>query len=240
MTCTKNKAASRPFNRKRIASRLSLVALAAVSIAACRPDHAGPQVAGWTLTDPAERHPILVSKQPVSMTLPVRRGSYGLTNAARSRVARFLNRFGATDTGNSQLIISSPSGSREVAGMHMVAEIRKLIVRAGFPAHAVHVEANHGAKRMRISYLRVVAKGPECGSWPTNLASEPGNTAYPDFGCATQRNFAEMVANPADLLGPRTRTRRTGDRRQAHFERYAAGESSGAAKSADEKIDIAN
>lgn len=219
------------------ATRLALVALAAASVAACRPHDSGPQVAGWSLIDPAERHPILVSESPVSMTLAVRRGSYGLSNASRGKVAHFLQKFNATDTGNSKLVISAPSGSsNEVAGMQVVAELRDMIAEAGFQSSSVHVEPNHGSAHVRLSYLRVVAKGPECGEWTTNLAHQPDNLPYPNFGCATQQNFAAMVANPADLLGPRSETPRVGDRRDAQWGNYIKGETTGAKKSTDEKI----
>ncbi len=39
---------------------------------------------------------------------------------------------------------------------------------------------------VRVSYLRFVAEGPVCGAWPTNLAFEPNNLPYPNFGCANQ------------------------------------------------------
>lgn len=120
--------------------------------------------------------------------------------------------------------------------MQVVSEIRDMIAEAGFAPSSIHVEANHGASHVRLSYLRIMAKAPECGLWPTNLASEPANVAYPNFGCATQANLAEMVANPADLLGPRTQTPRSGDRRGIQFEEYVKGNSTGAKKSADEKV----
>lgn len=226
---------------RRTASRLALVALAAAALGACRADHAGPQVAGWTLIDPAERHPILVSEQPVTMAIPVRRGSYGLSNATRGRVANFLHKFRAIDSGNSRLVISAPSGrSNEVAAMQVVGEVREMISDAGFPADVVRVEPNPGASSVRLSYLRVIARGPECGMWPANLARQPDNLGYANFGCATQRNFAAMVANPADLIGPRTETPRPADRRDFQWKRYTQGEQTGAKKSGDEKIDTQN
>ena len=66
--------------------------------------------------------------------------------------------------------------------------------------------------------------------------AQPGNLDYPNFGCATQQNLAAMVANPADLLGPRSQTPRIGDRRDEHWSKYVKGESTGAQKSGDEKI----
>ena len=237
MTYLVENPASRSSGLRRNVRNIAVVLCAVAAVAACRPGaHDGPQVAGWALIDAAERHPILVSQRPVTMSIPVRRGSYGMSNSSRHRVAKFLHKFRATDTGNSKLILSAPSGgANDVAGMQVVAEVRDMIAEAGFPPSSVHVEAS-GGRHVRISYLQVVAKGPECGLWPTNLARDPANVAYPNFGCATQRNFAEMVANPADLLGPRTLTPRVGDRRQKTYENYVKGESTTAKKSKDERI----
>lgn len=221
---------------RRGASRLALLALAAAAVAGCRPDHSSPQVAGWTLIDPTERHPILVSQEPVTLNVPVHRGSYGLSNSGRERVARFLHRYRATDTGNSKLVIATPAGhANEVAGMQIVSEIREIIADAGFSPASVHVEPSSGSS-VRLSYLRVVAQGPECGLWPTNVAKDPANVPYPNLGCANQQNFAAMVSNPADLLGPRTVTPRPGDRRTATYDKYVKGEVTTAAKSDDEKV----
>ena len=223
------------------ASRVALVALAAAALGACRADHAGPEVAGWSLIAPAERHPILVSEQPVTLSLPVRRGSYGLSNSSRQRVENFLHKFRAIDSGNSRLIISAQSGrANEVAAMQVVAEVRDMISDAGFPADVVSVEPSPGSADVRLSYLRVVARAPECGMWPTNLERQPDNLPYPNFGCATQRNFATMVSNPADLIGPRTETPRPSDRRDHQWQSYTQGEVTSAKKSADEKINTQN
>jgi len=237
MTKYQDKPALGSMGLRRKVSRFALVALAAAALVGCRADHAGPQVAGWTLIDPVERHPILVSQTPVTMTLQVRRGSYGLSNSSRARVARFLHKFRARNAGNSKLVISAPSGtSNEVAAMQAVAEVREMIGDAGFAPSSVHVEANRGSHQIRLSYLTVVAKAPECGNWSTNLANEPGNLAYPNFGCSTQHNFANMLANPSDLLGPRSQTPRVGDRRDGQWAKYREGQTTGANKSADEKV----
>jgi pilus assembly protein CpaD len=238
MTNQVNKQALGFVGLRRTAVRLALVALASTTIAACRSDHlGGPQVAGWSLVDPTERHPILVSESPVILSLPVRRGAYGLSNRSRERVAGFLQKFRSTDTGNSKLVISTPSGNRnDVAGMQIVTEIREMIADAGFAPSSVHVEASPGSHQVRLSYLRVVAKAPECGLWPTNLARTPGNVAYPNLGCATQQNLAAMIANPADLLGPRTETPRIGDRRDAQWSKFIKGDTTGAKKSKEERV----
>ena len=59
---------------------------------------------------------------------------------------------------------------------------------------------------LRLSYLQYIAEGPACGRWPTNLARQKDNLNYDNFGCAQQRNLAAQIANPADLIGPRSMT----------------------------------
>ena len=218
---------------------VSLVALAA---AGCRDSVTGPQVAGWTLVDPTERHPILVSQQPKHLQIRVSRGSSGLSPAQRAEVLDFAGRWRANDAGNSRLIISAPSGSaNEVAAMHAVQDIRGLLDENGFQESSITVEAYHEERDpqppIRVSYLRYVAEAPECGTWPANLAEQRDNANYANFGCSTQRNLAAQIANPADLLGPRSETARSSERRGAHWEKYLKGEPTGARKSQDEKTD---
>lgn len=224
-----------------VVTRLALVSLAALAVASCRPEYSEPEVAGWTLLEPAQRHPILVSRQPATLNIGVSSGSYGLTSAQRNRLSGFMAKYRATDAGNSKVVISSPRGSRnEVAAIQVVAEVRHLMTEFGFNPTTIHVQAYEARGRRRapikVSYLRYVAQAPDCGDWPTNLAQEPANLAYPNFGCATQRNLAVSVANPADLLGPRGRTPRPGERRASTWEKYTQGESTTANKKQDERV----
>ncbi|MCB1514200.1 MAG: CpaD family pilus assembly protein [Hyphomicrobiaceae bacterium] len=212
----------------------------AVILAACKHGDDGARVAGWSLVDPSEAHPILVSQKPSTLSLEVSRGSYGLSPAQRADVLDFATRYRVSDTGNSRLVIAAPSGtSNEVSAMQAVHQIRTILTELGFGDAAISVEpyqASKGHAPVRISYMRYVAEAPECGIWPTNLANDPGNTPYANFGCATQRNFAMQVANPADLLGPRTMTDRLSERRDAVYGKYIRGETTGSQKTNDERI----
>jgi pilus assembly protein CpaD len=215
--------------------------LLALALAGCQHDEERGQVAGWTLVDPAQRHPILVSQEPQSMTLRVARGSQGLLPQQRAELLAFADRSRASDAGNSRLIIAAPSGSEnEIAAMYAVQQIRRLLSDNGFSESSIAVEAYHEDRDrdppIRISYLRYIAQAPQCGSWPTNLAREPNNLPYPNFGCATQRNLAAMVANPADLLGPRTEGDRASERRDVVWDKYVKGESTVSQKAEDEKV----
>ena len=61
---------------------------------------------------------------------------------------------------------------------------------------------------MRLNYPLMVAEAGPCGLWPDDLGPSYDtkhfeNKQYYNFGCATQRNLAAMVAEPADLVQPR-------------------------------------
>ena len=224
-----------------LAMNLALVSAAALMVAGCKAGQEGPQVAGWSVVDPSQRHPILVSQQPSNLSLKVPRGSSGMSPHQKAQVVDFVTRYRAGDSGNSKLVITAPSGSpNEVASMQAVAEIRHLMRDSGFPDGSITVEAYHEERdpqpAIRISYLRFVAEGPECGKWTANLGEDTKNEPYANFGCATQRNFAAQVANPADLMGPRAMTPAPGDRRDAVWQKYIKGESTISQKQADERV----
>lgn len=233
-----------PPDAQRSARALALIAVLATGLAGCKHDITGPQVAGWSMVDATQRHPIIVSQQPQTMQFNVPASTRGLSPRQRADVLEFADRSRASDAGNSRLIIQAPGGgANEVAAMHAVGEIRQILGDMGFPESSIAVEAYHADQRgdapVRVSYLRYVAEAPTCGYWPTNLAEQRDNGNYPNFGCAHQHNLAVMVANPADLVGPRTESDRPSERRDVVWDKYTNGKSTGAEKSEDEKTKIA-
>ena len=84
--------------------------------------------------------------------------------------------------------------------------------------------------------MRYVAEAPECGQWPINVAYEPNNLPMANTGCASQRNLAAMVANPADLVAPRTMTPRSGERRDVTWDKYQKGETTASQKNEDGRV----
>jgi pilus assembly protein CpaD len=226
---------------------MSLICVAALAAAlgGCKHGDDGSRVAGWTLVDPTERHPIVVSQQPQTMSIRVARGSSGLSGQQKNEMLAFAHRWRAQDAGNSKLVIAVPSGSaNETAAMSAVHEIRQILSDNGFSETAIVVEvySNEGVAQppIRVSYHRYVAEAPNCGQWTTNLAIDRQNLPHPNLGCTTQKNLAAMVANPADLLGPRSETDRSGERRSEQWEKYIKGETTGAEKAADEKVKVSN
>jgi pilus assembly protein CpaD len=222
---------------------LAFLAVSAIALAltGCKHTDDPTRVEGWTLFDASERHPILVSQQPTTHIVKVPPGANGLSGGQRAQLLDFADHYRATDNGASRLVIQAPSGgANEVSSMYAVSQIRALLTDQGFAENMISVEAYdaNGTREppIRVSYLRFVAEPPPCGNWSTNLANEPMNLPHPDLGCANQHNLAAMVANPADLLGPRSETARDSMRRDQVFTKYINGQPTGARKSADERV----
>jgi pilus assembly protein CpaD len=218
--------------------RHAVVLAVCVSLAGCKTPEDHNQVTGWTLTDPSQRHPIMVSQQPAKMSVRVARGSHGLSSHQRAQVVEFAAKYNTSTAGNGRLVIAAPSGSaNEVAAMQAVAELRHILRESGFAEDTINVEAYHEEKDpqppVRISYTRYVAEAPECGHFPANLTSGANNMPHANLGCAVQRNFANQVANPADLVAPRSMTAAAADRRDEIAKKYIKGDATEAARSSD-------
>ncbi len=217
-----------------LAAKLLIASSLALAMTGCKTTDDPTRVAGWTLIDSSQRHPILVSQEPTTHLIPIRSSAHGLTTSQRAQLVNFINRYRATDSGNSRLVVSAPSGAaNEVGAMYAVGEIRAMLLEHGFDQASISVEAysaeGAGDPPIRVAYLRYVAEPPQCGDWSTNLANEPMNVPYPNLGCANQRNLGVMVANPADLLGPRTETARSSERRDQVWGKYVKGAATGSA-----------
>jgi pilus assembly protein CpaD len=221
-------------------AKLLAASLLVLALAGCKSiEEPGAYVAGWTLIDANQRHPIMVSQQPATLNVRVPRGSQGLTEAQRSQVAGFLEHYRNAGMGNSRLVIGVPAGApNETAAMRAMTDVRRMVVDYGFSDSAIATEPYHAGRDanapIRLSYLQYVAEGPACGRWPTNVADEPRNLEYANFGCAQQRNLAAQIANPADLLGPRTMTPADAERRQVVMDKYEKGQSTASEKPAEQ------
>jgi pilus assembly protein CpaD len=193
--------------------------------------------AGWTLLEPAQRHPIVVSQQQQNLSLRVARGAQGLNPHQRAQLADFLSKYRSAAGGNnSRVVVSVPSGSaNEVSAMHAVSDVRLVMAHTGVQDQNVSVEPYHSESDpqppIRVSFVRFVAEGPECGRWPDNLGTDSRNHAYHNYGCAYQRNMAAMIANPADLITPRTMTPAESERRGVMLDKYKKGEATGTGRS---------
>jgi pilus assembly protein CpaD len=188
----------------------------------------GPRFqAPFTLANPNERWPILVKQGEASLDLTVNRGTAGLTDVQKSQLRAFL--WDYRNQRAERLMVRAPSGgANETSAMRAFDDVRRSMRQIGIDPTTVALEPYYAngdpSAPLRLSYLRVIAKAPDCGDWSENLARDPQNMPWPNLGCATQRNLAMAVANPNDLVEPRGETPRPGERRDVVWDKYVNGQ----------------
>lgn len=181
------------------------------------------------------RHPIAIKEgvRTVQLFVGSRRG--GLSPDQRADVLAFANTWRREATGG--ILIELPAGTRnELAAANAVHEVRSILSAVGIPPQAVEVRAYRTADpsklgTVRLNYPTMTAEAGPCGLWPHDLGPTTDrehneNVPFHNFGCATQRNFAAMVDNKADLVQPRGETPPYTGRRTTVLDKYHRGESS--------------
>jgi pilus assembly protein CpaD len=140
--------------------------------------------------------------------------------------------------GNGKIAISVPNGP----GMQQtVTTLANRINEMGVGRDRILVasrDAAAGDSNVELNYISYQARTAACGDWSEDLAFTAANTTASNFGCANQHNIAAMVADPRDLLGPRSVDGGDAARRQAVIGNYEAGKVTGAEKSPDQKSAI--
>jgi pilus assembly protein CpaD len=226
------------------AATVVLLATAAAGLSGCRPgEEASGHVAGWAMIDARQRHPIEVSNEPAHLSLRIAPNADGLTPQQRAQAIDFFRGYRSTGSDAGRLAVSVPSGgANDLAAVRAIADLRVIARDAGMPEANVTVRPYRAGRDpsapIKMSYARFIAEAPECGIWSENLAHDPRSLPYSNFGCATQRNLAVQIANPADLLGPRASAPSSAERRDTVYDKYIKGQPTPAQKSADEKLEV--
>lgn len=182
--------------------------------------------------DYRKRHPITLKEGERTVEIFVGNSRSGLNPSQRADVLSFAQDWRKNSTGG--VIIDLPAGTaNEVAASGTIPEIRSILAAAGIPPHAVSVRPYQASPdklaAIRLNYSKIVAQAGPCGLWPDDLGpsftpSYQQNRPYWNLGCATQRNLAAMVANPADLVQPRGEAPAYTPRRSVVLDKYRKGE----------------
>jgi pilus assembly protein CpaD len=179
------------------------------------------------------RHPIAVTEANQSIVVFVGHARGGLSGPQRIDIAGLAQSWVREGTGAIVADVpADPVYGRAAAASYR--EIRSILMARGVPSNAIterpyQAEYAGTLPTIKLSYPRIKAVAGPCGLWPEDLgpniddAGYNENRPYHNFGCATQRNLAAMVDNPADLEQPRPETPAYTPRRDAAFEKYRKG-----------------
>ncbi len=201
----------------------ALALMAAAGLAGCGFNGAGNAEFG-----PGYTHPITVETDVSTLNVGVVPGQPGITPSDRAAIEGFAAAW--RQRGQGPLTISTPSGSpNDGAAAVALSDVRDLLNSNGVgPADLAYTpyraSGADGSAPLILSFKHYVARPTACGNWTKDAGYDPSNGLMPNHGCATQNNLAAMVANPADLLGPRQMGPADPGRRNTVLEKYRAGE----------------
>ncbi|WP_257168490.1 CpaD family pilus assembly protein [Bradyrhizobium sp. SRS-191] len=213
--------------------RLGAIAGLALTLGAC--NSTTGEVVATIPDDYKMRHPIAIEEGRQSTVVFIGNGRGGLTSPQRDDVIGLARSWRREGTG--AIVAEVPAGTPNArAAEDAYREIHAVLTAGGVPSRAITVRHTtpddpRQLAVIRLTYPKIAAVAGPCGLWPDDLGpniNNPGyssNQHYQNFGCATQRNLAAMIDNPADLEQPRSESAAYTPRRSALFEKYRKGES---------------
>ena len=217
----------------RLLLRAAFAAACALALCGCNTDR---QVTGApdVPADYRLRHPITITEKERTFQIFIGAARGSLTPTQRAELLAFAQSWKSEATGG--VLIDLPAGSsNERAAAMALPEIQSILAATGVPPQSMAVRRYPVTPRtfatVRISYPRVAAQAGPCGMWPEDTGPSFNRNYFENqpswnFGCATQRNLAAMVADPSDLVQPRAETPAYTARRTTVVEKYRLGQSS--------------
>ena len=211
--------------------RKFLVIGLAASAAACASTGAKPTAAvspPRALT-PTQQYVAKVTHAPDEVLLAPH--AQGLSERQAAAVDELVGRW--RETGGQAFTIAVPNGpSRDAARAAEAVESR--LIAVGVAPALIHTVGYDPAERpgapLSLSYERFQAEGPKCGQDWRDFTKTSANTVNANFGCANTANLAALVANPADLNGPRALGDPDAGRRENVLNKYRQGQITSSAK----------
>jgi pilus assembly protein CpaD len=214
-----------------VAARAVFAAGCALFVCACTTDQ---QVAAVpeAPVDYRMRHPITIKESDRTLELFIGSNRGYLTPTQRAQVLGFAENWHDEATGG--VVIELPMGStNERAAAAAMPEIRSILAATGVPPNGIVVRRypapGHNIATVRIDYPKVTAQAGPCGLWPEDIGPSLNydyfaNQPFWNLGCASQRNLAAMVEDPADLVEPRAETQAYTPRRGYVIDKYRQGQ----------------
>lgn len=198
---------------------LASVAVVAAGLAAC--DHPRiPDALHTEVTDPAKRHPIVVTPQAESIDILLGDGGAG-HDQGYIEATRFLRQYKRNKSGLLHVALPNHDGPAS-------RFVRAVIEREGIPRERVTFAYTAPRRTITLTYDRIAAIGPVCGDWSSDVTRNPEHIPYADFGCSAQHNIAAMAANPTDTIFAAREVPRIGAERPGVPKQAAGGAGSGA------------
>ncbi len=215
--------------RKETVLRVLLVAIFAASVSACASspppkDQVVPQgptpTEQFTATVDSHRDQILLAAH-----------AEGLSTAQATALSDLVDRW--RDNGGGPITVQAPShggGESYRSAMAIQGALTSLGVRETLIKLTGYEASTAEGAPVVVSFASYEARPTKCGQDWDAFTKSADNKVNSNFGCAITANIAAMVANPADLAGPRPSDPADVQRRETTLGKYRAGTVSSSAK----------
>ncbi|HKT53970.1 MAG TPA: CpaD family pilus assembly protein [Caulobacteraceae bacterium] len=148
----------------------------------------------------------------------------GLSEAQQAALVSLVRRW--RDGGGGPVMVKEPSGGQGQS-YRSTAAVQDALEALGVDQAQIRISGYDAGPRpgapIVVGYTRYEAKGPECGRSWKGFTNTFHNKVNSNFGCANTANIAAMIANPADLIAPRTSEPADAGRRETVLTKYREG-----------------
>jgi pilus assembly protein CpaD len=210
---------------------LAVLAAAVLALGACAHSHSGndKNKLAEDATTPTELYKLHAEEQTDQILLGIH--AQGLSGAQDEAVRQLAARW--REGGARSIEIYVPQATDPAAVYRMAQVVRERLITEGVPAAAIQqlaYDASSDPKApLKVSFTRFQADIPACGKSWENLTATEENTVQSNFGCAVTANMAAMIADPADIVGPRASGPADAGRRVTVIESYRKGQTTSGA-----------
>ena len=169
---------------------------------------------------PTEQYSITVTQGPDEILLAPHPD--GVSDAQARALAQLVDRW--RNAGASVITIRAPASGQE-AMYRATSGVQSALEGMGVRPEQIQLTSYDGAATapIGVSFQGYQAQGPDCGHDWNDYTQTGDNKVNKNFGCAVTANIASMIANPADLLGPRAMDSSDGARRETIIGKYRQG-----------------
>ncbi len=203
---------------------MAVTASLALVLTGCATGHDQENARAKAAVTPSQLYKLQAEDQSDEISLAIHAGALSAAQdeAVRALAARWR------DGGARSIRIIAPSSADSTAAYRTAQAVRDRLIADGVPAAAIEQSAYDGAgdvqAPLRVSFVRFQAEVPACGQSWEDLTATKNNTVQSNFGCAVTANLAAMIADPADIAGPRAAGSADAGRRVSVIQSYRKGD----------------
>lgn len=208
----------------------TLIGAVAIMLSACAAPQSAPRPS-------INNNPISISESIERLELYSRPNGMSLSSRDQDAVAEFLAAYG--QFGDGPLYVNVPGAQASTIGTQQSAElVRQTMAQMGMGVGAIQTgqyQSHPSAPApVVVSYRRLKVVPQDCRGLE-NMMDTHSNRVMASFGCAYHANLGAMIQDPRQLLEPYALGTPNAERRRTVYDKYITGETTAAARPADQE-----